>query len=117
MWNGTKLIEEATKRSDPVSLMIASQRTIDAYPQEWIHVYTDGSAFKATIKAGYGAYIQYPDRSSEELFGACGEICSNYEAEIHAIEAALYHLKTVFDVFPSKAQNIFSQIQCLPFKL
>ena len=102
----TKLKENATKSSDPVSLMRASQRTIEAYPDEWIHVYTDGSAFKATVKAGYGVYIQYPNGTSDKLFDACGEICSNYEAEITALEAALYHLKTVFDVFPSRAQHI-----------
>ena len=78
----TKLIDNTTKSSDLIDLMRASQRTIAAYPEEWIHVYTDGSAFKATIKAGYGVYIQYLDRTSAELFDACGEFCSNYQAEI-----------------------------------
>jgi ribonuclease HI len=40
------------------------------------------------------------------LFDACGEICSNYQAEITALEVALYHLRRIFDMFPSKAQNI-----------
>ena len=102
----TKLMDDVTKSSDPIDLMRASQRTIDAYPDDWIHVYTDGSAFKATIKAGYGVYIEYPDRTSDELFDACGEICSNYQAEITALEVALYHLRSIFDMFPSKAQNI-----------
>ena len=102
----TKLMNNVTKSSDPIDLMRASQRTIDAYPDDWIHVYTDGSAFKATIKAGYGVYIEYPDRTSDELFDACGEICSNYQAEITALEVALYHLRSLFDTFPSKAQNI-----------
>lgn len=102
----TKLVDETSKQSDPVVLMSASLKTIDAYPDEWIHVYTDGSAFKATIKAGYGVYICYPDGSSEELFDACGEFCSNYEAEVTALETAVYQLKTVFDTYPSRAQNI-----------
>ena len=83
--------------------MRASHQTIDSYPDDWIHTYTDGSAFKATTKAGYGVLIQYPDGSSDELSEACGEICSNYEAEITAIEAALYHLGTVFSILPHKA--------------
>jgi hypothetical protein len=37
----TKLMDDVTKSSDPLDLMRASQRTIDAYPDDWIHVYTD----------------------------------------------------------------------------
>jgi len=88
----TSLRDNSTKSTDPVTLMLASHQTIDSYSDDWIHVYTDGSAFKGTTKAGYGILIQYPDGSSSEISAACGEKCSNYDAEMMAIETALYHL-------------------------
>ena len=100
-----RLVDSETKQSDPVTLMNSSLKTIDAYPEEWIHVYTDGSAFKANTKAGYGVHIRDPDGSIEDIFDACGEFCSNYETEIIALETAVYHLKTVLEVQPSKAQH------------
>ena len=102
----TALRDNSTKSADPVTLMLASHKTIDSYSSDWIHVYTDGSAFKGTTKAGYGIFIQYPDGSSNELFEACGEKCTNYEAEMMAIETAIYHLSTIFQACPSKARNI-----------
>ena len=80
------------KDTDPVDLLIAAEQTIGQYPEDEIHVYTDGSAFKGTVNAGYGARIQYPDRTCEELFDACGAQCSNFEAEAEAIKASLDHI-------------------------
>ena len=45
------------KDTDPVDLLIAAEQTIGQYPEDEIHVYTDGSAFKGTVNAGYGAHI------------------------------------------------------------
>jgi hypothetical protein len=42
-------------------LKTAVMDTIDAYPLEAMHAYTDGSAFKASLNDGYGADIIYPD--------------------------------------------------------
>ena len=63
-------------------------------------MYTDGSAFRGTSKAGYGVLIHYPDGSSGEFSGPCGEHASNYVAEVVAIETALDYIKTFFDTFP-----------------
>ena len=77
----TKLIEDISKKnSDTVYLMLTAQKTIDSYPEEWIHIYTDGSAFKGIMNAGYGSRINFPDLTCEELFDACGAYNSNYEA-------------------------------------
>ena len=57
----TKLIGNCSKKSDPLILKTSALETIDSYPKDWIHTYTDGSAFKATINAGYGATVNYPD--------------------------------------------------------
>ena len=69
-------------------------------------MYTDGSAFKATVKAGYGVYIIHPNKTCEKLQGACGEICSNYEAEVIAIKTALEHLHQIFQEQPSAAKDM-----------
>ena len=66
------------------------------YPNSAIKAYTDGSSFKATIFAGHGIHLKFPDGSSEDLCEPCGNICSNYTAEIRAIETAV---KTVHEAF------------------
>ena len=93
------------KNKTPSELKTISQKTIDDYPKDWIHVYTDGSAHKGTKNAGYGSVIIYPDKTEEELYNACGHSCSNYEAESIAIEATLRHLLSVFALYPGKAQS------------
>ena len=100
------LVGNVTKKDDPVTVLTASLLTIDKFPDDWIHVYTDGSATRETRKAGYGVYIRYPDGSSEELSEACGTNSSNYDAEIAAIENTLIFLKTQMQTFPLKKKNI-----------
>ena len=63
---GMSLVGNVTKKDDPVTVLTASLLTIDKFPDDWIHVYTDGSATKATSKAGY-RNIVYPDRSSGDV--------------------------------------------------
>ena len=70
--------------------MVKGQETIDSYPDEWIHLYTDGSAFKGTMNAGYGARIEYADKTCNDIHSPCGVFCSNCEAEELAIEAAIH---------------------------
>ena len=92
----TSLFEDINKKdSDVVYLMNTAQKTIDSYPDEWIHVYTDGSAFKGIMNAGYGSRVQFPDLTCEELYDACGAFSSNYEAEAKAIEATLHRLSDI----------------------
>ncbi|GFR75152.1 reverse transcriptase-like protein [Elysia marginata] len=104
-----QLIEETSKKhGDPIDIMITAQKTLDTYPEHWIHVYmyTDGSVFKGTINGGYGVRIQYPDKTKEELSESCGPYCSNYEAEAFAIEAEVFQLTSVFSLYPENTQNI-----------
>ena len=101
----TQLISPTPNKSeDPDQLKQIAENTIETY-SNWIHIYTDGSAMKGTINAGYGFRIEYPDGSLDELFNPCGAHCSNHEAEIIAIEASLHHLSSVFTLFPQKIQN------------
>ena len=85
------------KNIDPVDLLFIAEKTIGQYPENWIHVYTDGSAFKGTVNAGYGSRIQFPDKTCEELFDSCGAQRSNFEAEAEAIDASLQYISTTFN--------------------
>ena len=102
----TALINEnINKKSDPVLLQRVAEDTINRYQEDWIHIYTDGSAFKATVNAGFGVYVCFPDGSSHTCFDACGSICSNYNAELYGIQAALKYLHSTFQADPSKKNN------------
>ena len=65
-----QLIEEVKKKDDTVFLMSIALETIDTYPKEWIHIYTDGSASQGTTNAGYGSLVQFPDGSSSDLYNS-----------------------------------------------
>ena len=102
----TELIGKASKKSDPNVLKTTALETIDSYPKDWAHVYTDGSAFKATVNAGSGAIIYYPDKTTEEIMNPCGAFCSNYAAEQQAIDSATTHLNHRFDSVPGSTTNV-----------
>ena len=94
----TSLIDPTVdKKSDPNVLRSISLETIDSYGEEKIVIYTDGSAFKGTVFAGYGVLMKFPDGSSSTVSSSCGDNCSNFEAEIAAIDCAIQQVKTLFD--------------------
>ena len=101
------LITNTNKRdADIIQLMTAAQKTINTYSDELIHIYTDGSAFKSTKRAGYGASIHFPDQTCYELSDSCGLNSSNFEAEAVAIEASLHHVGNVFTIAPAKRTDV-----------
>ena len=86
----TELIDKnVNKKSDPLTLKMCSLETVDSYPTSWVHVYTDGSASNGISKAGFGVHMKYPDGNNFDHSEACGETCSNYEAEITALTCAV----------------------------
>ena len=93
------LLDGSNKQSSPVALKASAFETIDSYPSTWIHSYTDGSAFKATINARYGAVIYMPNGTKKEVFNSSGSFCSNYIAEQHATKT-LTHINFHFDNNP-----------------
>ena len=97
--------ENLTKSSDPLTLKTAAEKTILNYPENWTHVYTDGSAEEATKNAGWGVWIQRPNGITEELYDACGADCSNYDAEVCALRKAIDHLQKQFDENPPTATS------------
>ena len=77
-----------------------------SYSTSAIHAYTDGSAFKATINAGFGILLKYPDGSSSEYSDSCGTNCSNYEAEKIAIKTAIQLIPQRFELSESNPTDV-----------
>ena len=100
------LIDNSGKNTYQIALKSSALETIDSYPSTWIHAYTDGSAFKGTINAGYGATINLPNGDKREIFNSCGSFCSNYIAEQQAMTNAANHLNMHFDSYPLSVTNI-----------
>ena len=94
------------KQTVPTILKTCALETIDSYPLSAVHVYTDGSAFRAIKFAGYGVLVEYPDGTKETLSEACGNNSSNYEAEINAITAAIELLHQQFELTEKEPQDI-----------
>ena len=101
-----QMIKDVTKKDEPALLLMTALATIDTYPEEWIKIYTDGSATDGTTNAGYGSYVQLPDGTKEELFSSCGKHCSNYEAEATAITESLNFVSNLFEQKTIRTTNI-----------
>ena len=101
-----KLVGNVTKKDDPVTILTTALKTIDTYPLDWIHIYTDVSANRVTSMAGYGVYFEYPGGSYGELSKVCEENGSNYDTDIAAIKEALDLLITQVQAHPENKQNI-----------
>ena len=91
-----RLVRDIGKKDESVLLMSTALETIDDYPTEWIHVYSDGSATNGTTNAGYGSLIQLPDGTNRELFDSCGKYSSNYEAEAIAITKSIHFVTSFY---------------------
>ena len=94
----TSLLDNKIDKSTPQPILrTAAYETIDSYPSTSIQAFTDGSAFKATIFAGFGVFLKFPDNSSYCLSEPCGNICSNYTAEIRAMITAVEKVQETFE--------------------
>ncbi|MCG8431297.1 MAG: hypothetical protein MJA29_09010, partial [Candidatus Omnitrophica bacterium] len=103
----TSLLDSTvTKDTLPTILKTCALETIDSYPASWIQIYTDGSAFKGTTFAGYGILLKYPDGSFLEYSDSCGTTCSNYEAEILALQTATQLVHQQFELGEKNPTNI-----------
>ena len=95
----TTLLDTAVSKETATSFLRTSAlETIDSYPRTTIQAYTDGSAFKGTTFAGFGVLLKYPDGTSFEYSDACGNKCSNYEAEIAALNTTAELLHQQFEL-------------------
>ena len=92
-----QLVKDVKKKDETVSLLNIALETIDTYPKQWIHIYTDGSASQGTTNAGYGSLVKFPDGSRSDLYNSCGKFSSNYEAEATAISKSLNFVAALFE--------------------
>ena len=83
-----------SKQQSPDELRTLTLEHIDhQYHQDtWIHAYTDGSAVEAIKDGGSGVYIRFVDNSVMSLSSTGGRRCSNYRAELIAIQEAIEYL-------------------------
>ena len=100
------LIDDVSKaNTDPVQLYNIGIKTIMSYPESINQVYTDGSSFKGTYRAGYGARIEFYDKTCKEFAEPCGTHCDNFEAEAEAIQHVIQKLNETFINNPDKVSD------------
>ena len=86
----TLLLNGTDKSAPPTILKSMALETISSYPENTIHAYTDGSAVRAIRNGGYGSIVSAPDLEEPILLsGPCGAYCTNYDAEVVAIQKTL----------------------------
>ena len=101
-----RLLDNSGKNTYPVALKTSALETIDSYPSTWIHAYTDGSAFKGTVNAGYGATMHFPNGDKKEIFNSSGSFSSNFIAEQQAITNTANHINILFDTSQQPKNNV-----------
>ena len=81
-------IPTVTKDQDDIYIKLLTLSHIDDFdPQAtWIHVYTDGSATDAVQHGGAGSLIYLPNGQTLEAASATRKYCTNYDAEVKALE-------------------------------
>ena len=76
----------------------------DFYPQAtWIHVYTDGPETDAVQDGGTGSLIYLPNGETLEAASVTGKYCTNYDAEVKALEQGV---QAVIDVTYTNTEDV-----------
>ena len=79
-------INEKSSHSEPELKNLTLEMLHCIYPQEnWLHVFTDGSAEGAIKNGGAGVYIRYPSGSTESHATPTGKNSTNFRAESEAL--------------------------------
>ena len=91
----------------------ASCLTLDLYPSQWNHVYTDGSVWVDEGRAAYGVLIRYPDGSASEICGTCREPQAEaHQTETSAIVTSLNLINTFVLAFPQRKRSVVIFTDC-----
>ena len=94
----SELSEKVDKETPQPILKLLAYETIENYPEDIIHAYTDGSSVNAVINGGCGSVIDTPCQEELILISRpCGKHCDNYDAELAAIQATLDKLGGCFE--------------------
>ncbi|KAK3764902.1 hypothetical protein RRG08_025423 [Elysia crispata] len=113
-----RTIESKHKHSDLELKDLTSTYLNENFPkEEWIRVYTDGSAENAVTNGGSGVYIEMPDGKTTESSIPTGIHCSNYRAELEAIMEALTILGRITPSIPQAKAVILSDSRSVLEKL
>ena len=113
-----RTIESKHKHSDLELKDLTSTYLNENFPkEEWITVYTDGSAENAVTNGGSGVYIEMPDGKTTESSIPTGIHCSNYRAELEAIMEALTILGRITPSIPQAKAVILSDSRSVLEKL
>ncbi|KAK3760362.1 hypothetical protein RRG08_030623 [Elysia crispata] len=116
--NHIRTIESKHKHSDLELKDLTSTYLNENFPkEEWIRVYTDGSAENAVTNGGSGVYIEMPDGKTTESSIPTGIHCSNYRAELEAIMEALTILGRITPSIPQAKAVILSDSRSVLEKL
>ena len=92
---------------NPSDISTKAKSTIEKYypKQEWVGLYTDGSATDAIKNGGGGVFTEWLDGSTTSDVFPTGATCSNYRAEVEALIVALNVIKSTPN---SKTMKCFS---------
>ena len=84
--NDIPQLNNKTQNNKETKLHTTMMHIDEKYPKdEWIRIYTDGSASEATETGGAGVFIEWPNGDTHEHSVAAGTQCTNYKAEAIAI--------------------------------
>ena len=93
-----ELLEKVDKDTPQPILKLLAYETIESYPEDIIHAYTDGSSVNAVANGGCGSVIDTPCQEELILISRpCGKYCDNYDAELAAIQKTLNSLGKSFE--------------------
>jgi len=85
-----ELLEKVDKDTPQPILKLLAYETIESYPEDIIHAYTDGSSVNAVANGGCGSVIDTPCQEELILISRpCAKYCDNYDAELAAIQKTL----------------------------
>ena len=91
-------------QEDTSTKLLTLSHIDDFYPQAtWIHVYTDGSATDAVQDGGAGSLIYLPNGKTLETDSATRKYCTNYDAEVKAIEQGV---QSVIDLTYANSEDL-----------
>ena len=94
MWKSAKRFLELGEQPAPVLRTITLDLIDEKYNNAgWTHVYTDDLATEAVKDGGSGIVIKYPTGNVKRISIPAGHTCSNYKAELLAIQTALDSLE------------------------
>ena len=80
-------------QTQPLERAATLEMLDDKYPPAvWTHIYTDGSAENAIKNGGSGVYARTPDGQTQSFSNASGSKCSNFKAEVLALQTAAAYI-------------------------